>query len=100
MSLLKKILKTFIDSKPEVVMTLISFIIPTDKDILQDLKEESRTIKFIGSGSFSQRIDQIKYSRIFKHRFDKENQLKEIIYFRKGLIWEFNDVVVYNELVS
>ncbi len=79
-------------------MTLISFIIPTDKDILQDLNEESATIKFVGSGSFSQRIDRIKFSRTFKHKFDNEEQLKEIIYFRKGLIWEFNKVILCNEL--
>lgn len=81
-------------------MTLISFIIPTDKDILKDLNEEPRTIKFIGSPTFSQRIDCIKFSRFFKHRFDKEGELKEIVYYRKGLIWEFNEVVACTELAS
>ncbi len=79
-------------------MTLISFIIPTDKDILKDLNEEPRTIKFIGSATFSQRIDQIKFSRTFRHLSDKENQLKQVIYFRKGLIWKFNEVILYNEI--
>ena len=90
----------FIDSKTEVVMTLISFIIPTDKDILKDLKEESRTIKFIGSATFSQKLDQIKFSRTFKHRFDNQNQLKQVIYFRKGLIWKFNEVILCTEIAS
>lgn len=81
-------------------MTLISFIIPTDKDILKDINEEPRTIKFVGTPTFSQRIDQIKFSRLFKHRFDKNSQLMEVIYFRKGLIWEFNQVISSKEIAS
>jgi hypothetical protein len=79
-------------------MTLISFIIPTDKDILKDLNENPRTIKFLGSPTFSQKIDRIKFSRTFKNRFDEENQIKQAIYFRKGLIWEFNKVILCNEI--
>ena len=81
-------------------MTLISFIIPTDKDILKDLNEESRTIKFIGSATFSQKLDQIKFSRKFKYRFDNRNQIKQAIYFRKGLIWQFNEVILCTDLAS
>ena len=81
-------------------MTLISFIIPTDKDILKDLNEEPRTIKFIGIATFSQKLDRIKFSRTFKHRFDNQNQLKQVIYFRKGLVWKFNEVVLCTELAS
>lgn len=81
-------------------MTLISFIIPTDKDILKDLNEEPRMIKFIGSATFSQKLNQTKFSRTFKHRFDNQNQLKEIIYFRKGLIWKFNEVILCSEIAS
>jgi hypothetical protein len=73
-------------------MKLLSFIIPTDTDILKDIKEESYAIKFIGLGSFSQRIDEIKFSRTFKYRFDKKNTIKQAIYFRKGLIWELTKV--------
>ena len=79
-------------------MTLISFIIPTDKVILKDLNEEPRAIKFIGPPTFSQKIDQIKFSRTFKYRFDQENQVKQIIYYRKGLIWEFSQVILFNEI--
>lgn len=79
-------------------MTLISFIIPTDKDILKDINEEPRAIRFIGSPTFSQRIDCIKFSRFFKHRFDKDSELKEVIYFRKGLIWEFNEIISSKEI--
>lgn len=81
-------------------MTLISFIIPTDKDILKDLNEEPRTIKFLGSATFSQKLDQIKFSRNFKHRFDNQNQVKQVIYFRKGLIWKFNEVILCAEIAS
>lgn len=81
-------------------MTLISFIIPTDKDILRDLNQEPRMIKFIGSATFSQKIDQIKFSRTFKNRFDKEDQLKQAIYYRRGLVWEFNEVILCSELAS
>jgi hypothetical protein len=75
------------------LMTLISFIIPTDRDILKDLKEEAHAIKFIGIGSFSQRIDEIKFSRTFKYRFDKQNTIKQAVYYRKGLIWKLSKVV-------
>ena len=81
-------------------MTLISFIIPTDKDILKDLKVESRAIKFIGSATFSQKLDQIKFSRMFKHRFDNQNQLKEVVYYRKGLLWKFDEVILCTEIAS
>ena len=74
-------------------MALLSFIIPTDKDILKDINEKSHAIKFIGIGNFSQKIDEIKFSRIFKYRFDKENKLQQVIYFRKGLIWKFKKVI-------
>lgn len=74
-------------------MALLSFIIPTDRDILRDLNEEPHAIKFIGIGNFSQKIDEIKFSRTFKYRFDKENKLNQIIYFRKGLIWKFKKVI-------
>lgn len=74
-------------------MTLLSFIIPTDKDILKDLNEDSHAIKFIGLGSFSQNIDEIKFSRKFKYNFDKQGTIKQAIYFRKGLIWEFKNVI-------
>ena len=74
-------------------MALLSFIIPTDKDILKDLNEDSHAIKFIGIGNFSQKIDEIKFSRIFKYRFDKESKLQQVIYFRKGLIWKFKKVI-------
>jgi hypothetical protein len=78
-------------------MTLLSFIIPTDKDILRDLNENSRSIKFIGLGDFSQKLDEVKFSRTFKYRFDKENTLKKAIYFKEGLVWEFKEVISLEE---
>lgn len=81
-------------------MTLLSFIIPTDKDILKDLNEKSHAIKFIGLGNFSQKIDEIKFSRTFKYRFDKENKLKQAVYFKKGLIWKFKKVIPLQQKVN
>ncbi|PHR73254.1 MAG: hypothetical protein COA67_03570 [Lutibacter sp.] len=78
-------------------MTLLSFIIPTDKDILRDLNENSRSIKFIGLGDFSQKINEIKFSRTFSYRFDKEKTLKQVIYFKQGLVWQFEGVVSLQE---
>ncbi|WP_156772425.1 hypothetical protein [Urechidicola croceus] len=74
-------------------MTLISFIFPTDKDILRDLKEESQTINFIGEGSISQNVEETKFYRNFKYRFDKENTIRQVVYFKKGLMWEFKRVI-------
>lgn len=74
-------------------MTLISFIIPTDKDILKDLDLKPHAIKFVGRGRFTQNLEEIKFSRTFKYNFDKDNSLKQAIYLRKGLIWEFKKVI-------
>ena len=78
-------------------MALNSFIIPTDKDILIDLNEESQAIKFIGSGKFTQKIDEIKFLRTFKYRFDEENSFKQAVYLRKGLKWKFSEVISLNK---
>jgi len=80
-------------------MALVSFIIPTDKDILKDLNEESKSIKFIGLGKFSQKLDEVKFSRTFKYRFDKENTLMQVVYHRKGFMWEFKHVIsIHNKM--
>ncbi len=78
-------------------MTLLSFIIPTEKDILKDINENSRSIKFIGLGDFSQKIDQIKFSRNFRYRFDKDQTLKQAVYYKEGLVWKFKGIVTLEE---
>lgn len=81
-------------------MALITFIIPTDKDILKDLKEEPRAIKFVGSATFSQNLESIKFYRTFVNRFDKSNRRKQVVYQRKGLIWKFIEVKESVELIN
>ena len=78
-------------------MSLLSFIIPTDKDILRDLNEDPRSIKFVGLGDFSQKIDEIKFSRTFRYRFDKEKTLKQAIYLKEGFTWKLKEVVSIKE---
>ena len=86
------------DTKHQIIkITLLSFIIPTDKDILRDINEDSRSIKFIGLGDFSQKLDEIKFSRTFKHRFDKEKTSKQAVYLKQGLVWKFKAVIPLEE---
>lgn len=79
-------------------MALISFFTPTDKDILNDLKVDANSIKFVGSGSFSQKIDSIKYSRIFRLRQDSENQLRKVIYYKQGRVWKLSKIIPCNNI--
>ncbi len=81
-------------------MALDSFFIPTDKDILRDLNEKSHSIHFIGLGEFSQKIDGIKFSRIFRYRFDKEKKLMQVIYHKQGLSWKFKHVVLLHKEIK
>ncbi|GAB1308231.1 hypothetical protein KH5_09140 [Urechidicola sp. KH5] len=81
-------------------MALTTFIIPSDKDVLRDINEEPKSIKFIGTGTFSQSLESIKFYRTFVNRFDKSNKKKHAIYYRKGLIWRFLEVSENLERVS
>ena len=73
-------------------MTIISFFIPTDKDILRDIKEDARTIKFIGEGSVHQNLEFTKFIRRFIYRFDKEKEKRQVVYLKKGLIWQLESI--------
>ncbi|MDT0553607.1 MAG: hypothetical protein BM563_08540 [Bacteroidetes bacterium MedPE-SWsnd-G1] len=73
-------------------MTIISFFIPTDKDILRDIKEDTRTIKFIGEGSVKQKLDVTKFIRKFIYRFDAVKTVRQIVYIKKGLSWELESI--------
>lgn len=75
-------------------MTIISFFIPTDKDILRDIKEDTRTIKFIGEGSVKQRLDVTKFIRKFIYRFDANKVERQIVYIKKGLSWELECIEI------
>jgi len=73
-------------------MTIISFFIPTDKDILRDIKEDARSIKFIGEGSVHQKTDITKFIRTFIFRFDSNKEKRKVVYVKKGLIWQLESV--------
>ena len=73
-------------------MTINSFFIPTDKDILRDIKEDSRTIKFINEGLLSQRLEKTIYTRSFIYRFDAEKKEYKINYEKTGIVWTFNGI--------
>ena len=77
-------------------MTIISFFIPTDKDILRDIKEDARSIKFIGEGSVNQRLDVTKFIRTFIFRFDANKDERQVIYIKKGLSWQLETVEIVN----
>ena len=73
-------------------MTLISFFIPTDKDILRDIKEDARAIKFIGEGSVKQRLHVTKFFRTFIFRFDAKKDERQVVYIKNGLRWQFEAI--------
>lgn len=73
-------------------MTINSFFIPTDKDILRDVKENSRSIKFTNEGFLSQSLEKTAYTRNFMYRFDAEKKEYKISYIKTGLAWVFEGV--------
>ena len=75
-------------------MTIISFFIPTDKDILRDIEEDSRSIKFIGEGSVNQKLHITRFIRTFILRFDANKEKRQAIYVKNGLRWQFETVQV------
>ena len=78
-------------------MTIISFFIPTDKDILRDIKEDSRSIKFIGEGSVNQRLHITRFIRTFILRFDANKEERQAIYVKNGLRWQFETIKIVSE---
>ena len=78
-------------------MTIISFFIPTDKDILRDIKEDSRSIKFIGEGSVNQRLHITRFIRTFILRFDANKEERQAIYVKNGLRWQFETIEIVSE---
>ena len=75
-------------------MTIISFFIPTDKDILRDIKEDARSIKFIGEGSVKQRLHVTRFIRTFIFRFDAKKEKRQVVYIKNGLSWQLEIVEV------
>ena len=73
-------------------MTSNTFFIPTDKDILRDVKENSRSIKFTNEGFLSQSLEKTSYTRNFMYRFDAEKKEHKVNYTKSGLAWVFDGV--------
>lgn len=73
-------------------MTIISFFIPTDKDILRDIKEDARSIKFVGEGSVTQRLHVTRFMRTFIFRFDAKKEERQVVYIKNGLSWQLEVV--------
>ena len=78
-------------------MTIISFFIPTDKDVLRDIKEDARSIKFIGEGSVNQQLDITRFMRTFIFRFDANRDERQAIYIKNGLRWQFETIEMVQE---
>lgn len=78
-------------------MTIISFFIPTDKDVLRDIKEDARSIKFIGEGSVNQRLHVTRFIRTFILRFDANKDERQAVYIKNGLRWQFEAIQVVNK---
>ncbi len=77
-------------------MTIISFFIPTDNEILRDIKEDARSIKFIGEGSVKQKLDATKFFRTFIFRFDASKDKRQVVYIKNGLSWQLETIEIVN----
>jgi len=73
-------------------MSIISFSIPSDIDILQKVIEEDSIISFVDKGSILQNVSETLYIRTVKIKFDKEEVLKKVIYIKKGITWLFKAI--------
>lgn len=78
------------------IMTIISFFIPTDNEILRDIKEDARSIKFIGEGSVKQKLDVTKFFRTFIFRFDANKDERQVVYIKNGLSWQLETIEIVN----
>ncbi len=71
---------------------MVNFSMPSDREVLQDLKLDAKSIKFIGSGSFCQKLDSIKYSRTFQV-LTEQDLFQKAIYYKNGRSWRLSEVV-------
>ena len=63
---------------------------PTEEEILGDMKENSNEITFVGAGSIYQNIQETLFIR--KIKFGSEEVLKKIIYKKEGMNWNLKAV--------
>lgn len=73
-------------------MSIASFSTPTDFDILQKIIENDTVIGFVGKGSIYQNVKETLYVRTVKIKLNKEEVLKNVIYFKKGIKWFFKSI--------
>lgn len=75
-------------------MSIINFTIPSDSEILEDIKNSNVEIKFIGSARVCQNIRETVFTRLIQ--FNNDKVVKKVIYKKKGVSWGFESLEVVN----
>ena len=73
-------------------MSLASFSKPSDKDVLLNIVESDAIVSFMDKGSILQNIKETLYVRTIKIKRDKEEEVKKVIYTKKGITWLFKAI--------
>ena len=82
-------------------MSLASFSKPSDKDVLLNIVEADAIVSFMDKGSILQNIKETLYVRTIKIKRDKEEEVKKVIYTKKGITWLFKaieNITAFNNL--
>lgn len=82
-------------------MSLASFSKPSDKDVLLNIVETDAIVSFMDKGSILQNIKETLYVRTVKIKRDKEEEVKKVIYTKKGITWLFKaieNITAFNNL--
>ncbi|MDV7186515.1 hypothetical protein R3X25_04415 [Lutibacter sp. TH_r2] len=71
-------------------MTIVNFTTPSDEEIIDSIDISKKDIiKFIGSGSVYQNLQETVYVRLIAL---KKNSIKKVIYKKRGMIWGFESI--------
>ena len=82
-------------------MSLASFSKPSEKDVLLNIVEADAIVSFMDKGSILQNIKETLYVRTIKIKRDKEEEIKKVIYTKKGITWLFKaieNITAFNNL--
>jgi hypothetical protein len=82
-------------------MSLASFSKPSDKDVLLNIVETDAIVSFMDKGSILQNIKETLYVRTVKIKRDKKEEVKKVIYTKKGITWLFKaieNITTFNNL--
>ena len=82
-------------------MSLASFSKPSDKDVLLNIVETDAIVSFMDKGSILQNLKETLYVRTVKIKRDKEEEVKKVIYTKKGITWLFKaieNITAFNNL--